>query len=149
MDKKIQAILLSVVSQLKKLNWKLSDEWAITIKTDGNVSISKKIPVSGNISDQEIHMSIPTYVNFKLDSTDEITYFPNITVNAQINIDGGQLEDVEETGEIDVAFTNDDYKHATKATDAAKKINRNVEDFINTAFEKYISNNSDSITHQN
>ncbi len=147
MNEKIQAVLLKVVLELKKLKWSAAQDWEITLKSEGHVPLMKMVPVEGAMNNEEWHDYIEIAMDLKLDSGDELTYFPDYTIFGQIFIDGGSNEDIAYKMDADVAFTARDFKNDEKIKSAAMKINRLVDDHVQNQYSKYIDNNTENIQY--
>ena len=145
MNEKIQAILLKIVLELKKDKWAVSPDWEITLKGEGHVPLSKSIQVDGNLDDEEWQDEVDTIIDLKLESDDELTYFPEYTIYANIFIQGGSSKDIAYKLDADVAFTERDLRDDRKAALAAKKITRFVSDHISTEYSDYIDQNAQEI----
>jgi hypothetical protein len=147
MNEKIQAILLKIVVQLKGMRWKAAPDWEITLKSEGHVPLVKTIGVEGNLGEEEWRDEIETYLELKLISEDEITYFPNYTVYANMHVEGGEIKDLAYTMDADVAFTERDLQDADKIGLAAKKIDRLIENHIEQEYGDYIDMNAQQIKY--
>lgn len=145
MNEKIQAILLKIVIDLKKLGWITSPDWQITLKSEGHIPLVKSIDVTGNMDDDEWTDQVETTIDLSLGSDDEITYFPAYTIYATIYMKGGEGHDIASTLDADVAFTAHDLKDDKKASLSAKKISNIVEEHIATEYSDYIDKNAASI----
>ena len=145
MNEKIQAILLKIVLDLKKKGWIPSGDWEITLKSDGTVPLEKSIPVHGAIGDREFDEHIDAHITLKLESRDQITYFPGFVVYANIFIDGGDNKDLTDKFECDSAFTDKDYRNGEKSSEAARKIDSIVDSYITEEFDTYMNNNHSNI----
>lgn len=147
MNEKIQAVLLKLVVELKKLKWSAGPDWQITLKSEGHVPLVKMIPVEGSMGEEEWHDHIEIAMDLKLDSSDEITYFPDYTIFGQIFIDGGSNEDIANKMDADVAFTVEDYRNDSKINSAGAKINRLIDDHVQNQYSKYIDDNTENIQY--
>lgn len=145
MNEKIQAILLKIVLELKKDKWSVAPDWEITLKGEGHVPLSKNIRVEGNLGDDEWSDAVETTIDLKLTSDDELTYFPDYTIYANIFIQGGSSKDIAYKLDADVAFTERDVRDDAKSTLAAKKISRLVEDHIESEYSDYVDQNGQDI----
>jgi hypothetical protein len=145
MNEKIQAILLKIVVELKKLKWVATPDWEVTLKGEGHVPLTKQIVVEGAMGDDEWRDQIETHIDLKLASEDQITYFPEYTIYATVLIEGGVTHDIAYKMDADIAFTEGDFRDKPKLQLAAKKINRLVEGHIQQEFNDYIDQNEASI----
>jgi hypothetical protein len=145
MNEKIQAILLRIVLELKKLRWTAGPDWAITFKSEGHIPLVKQVKVAGSMGDEEWEDYVETTINLKLASDDQITYFPDYTIYASISLQGVPNKDINYQIDADVAFTEKDMNDPKKTTLAANKINNIVEEYINTEYEEYVDSNGSAI----
>ena len=145
MNEKIQAILLKIVVELKKNKWLVAPDWEVTLKGEGHVPLSKNVRVTGNLDDEEWHDEIETTIDLKLSSQDELTYFPEYTIYANIFIQGGSSKDIAYKLDADVAFTERDVRDDKKVALAANKISRIVEDHIESEYSDYVDQNAQDI----
>lgn len=145
MSDKVQAILLKIILNLKNNQWKVDSDWEITLKSEGHVSLRRNIPVHGDIGESEWDDEVETIVDLKLASRDEITFFPEFTIYANIFINGGPSKDIAYKMDADVAFTEHDVRNDKKAETASQRISRLVEDHIENEYSDYIDQNSQEI----
>jgi hypothetical protein len=145
MNEKVQAILLKVVVELKKLQWYPGRDWEVTLKGEGHVPLVKQVSVEGNLGDEEWRDEIETALDIKLMSDDEITFFPEYTIYSQISIPGGPTKDVLHKMDADIAFTENDLNNEQKHVLAARKINRLVESHMQEEYGDYIDQNENEI----
>jgi hypothetical protein len=146
MNEKIQAILLQITLELKKLKWVAGSDWEITLKSEGHVPLVKQVAVEGSMGDEEWRDNIETHLDLKLTSEDELTYFPDYTIYANIFIEGGSNQDIAYKMDADVAFTERDVRNKDKISLAAKKIDRLAESHIEQEFSDYVDMNANAIT---
>ena len=148
MNEKIQAILLKIILELKKMGWTAGPDWEITLKSEGYVPLVKLIPVEGYLNDKQWNDHVEIAMNLKLTSSDEVTFFPDYTIFGQISVEGGPNEDIASKMDADVAFTVSDYRKDSKLKSAAAKINRLIDDHIQTQYSNYIDTNKQEIEYQ-
>lgn len=149
MNQNVQAILLKLVVELKKLRWKVSENWELALKSEGHVEMVRKIHVRGKLGEhEEWDDNIETTINLKLSSQDEITFFPEYIIQAEIFLEGGSFKDVNDKADVDEAFVAKDVSNDAKAKSAATKITRNVENYIEHEYDEYLSHNGDEIMYQ-
>jgi hypothetical protein len=148
MNDKIQAILLKLVLELKKLRWKVSQDWELILKSEGHVTMTKHVNVQGSLGDDQWDDQIDTSIDLKLGTSDEVTYFPEFNVTAEIYLEGGTIKDVVYNSDNDTAFTDNDLNDTAKIAIAAKGITRSVEDHIEHEYDEYLMNNGDEIQYQ-
>lgn len=145
MNEKIQAILLKLTVELKKIKWMTSPDWQITLKSEEHVSLIKQIKLHGEINDNEFTDDVQTHIEIKLVTQDEVTYYPEYTVYANLFIDSVGSKDLSYKMDADVAFMDKDFSDESKIALAAKKINGRVEDYIEKEFNEFISDSSSEI----
>jgi hypothetical protein len=148
MNEKVQAILLKLVVELKKLRWRVSPDWELILKSEGHVNMSRHISVEGSLGDDQWNDQIDTSIDLKLGTSDELTYFPEFNVVAEIFLEGGGIKDVVYNSDNDTAFTEADLNDTAKIASAAKRIDRSVEDHIEHEYDEYLINNGDEIQYQ-
>ena len=150
MNERIQAILLKMILNVKK-----SKMVGLGIGRLGNYLKSEE-PCSINKKDffcrmctsdnENFRDQIETYLDLKLKSDDEITYFPDYTIYAQIvAVPGLEGKDVAYKMDADVAFTKDDFRDDRKIKSGSDRINKLVENHIDMEYSDYISVNIQKI----
>jgi hypothetical protein len=147
MTEKIQTIFLKLIRDLKRDKWIPSPDWEITLKSEGQVSLQKNINVSNYIGDREVKEEILTNIDVKMASNDNITFFPEYTIYANIMLNGLVSEDVTYKSEANVAFTEHDFGKDEKINQAAGSISRQVGEYIDGQFNDYCSNHNDEISN--
>ncbi len=145
MNQKITAILLGLTVALKRVGWAAGKDWEITLKGEGHVPLIKRIQVQGALGGEKWSDSIETYIDLKLVSDDEITYFPDYTIYAHIALEGVEPKDLAYKMGGAVAFTEKDVRKGNKISDAAKKINRLIEVHINNEYQDYLDVNEKQV----
>ncbi len=145
MNDKIQAILLKIVLELKKIGWVANPDWEVTMKSEGHVPLVKQISVMGSMDDEEWRDDIETHIELKLSSEDQITYWPAYTIYANVFMDGGVSKDVVYKGDADVAFTEKDFKEDRKPKTAAERIDRIIAGHMEQEYADYVDNNAEAI----
>jgi len=145
MNEKIQAILLKIIVELKKLRWAPAKDWEITFQGEGHVPLIKQIVVRGSLGDDEWRDEIETYIHLKLRSDDEITYFPEYSIYGSILIQGGNSKDIAFKMDADVAITDGDLNDNIKLIKAAARIDRLVEDHVEAEYNDYVADNGEQI----
>ena len=148
MNEKIQAILLKLVVELKKLRWKVGENWELDLKNEGHVTLTKFINVEGSLGDDSWNDQIQTTIDLKLSSDDQVTYFPEFNIMAEIFIQGGPIKDVVQQNDNDTAFSENDLGDDAKIQFAAKRITRTTEDVIEHEYEEYLTNNGEAIEYE-
>lgn len=134
MNDKIKAILLQIASGLKKSGWKLSPDGDISIQSELSVPMIKIISVG---TDRNKHV-VETHIVVKLETDDEITYFPSYSVYANIEVNRLPSKDIVEKMKVSVAFTEKDAKDTRKANTAASKIDGMVQDTVDNEYHIHI-----------
>jgi hypothetical protein len=145
MNEKIQAILLKMSIELKKLQWKPAPDWELTLKGEGHVPLIKSISVKGIWNDKEWRDKVEVYIDLRIVSDDEITYFPTFTIYGTIAIEGAPSKDIAIKLDSDVAFTDKDTRNEKEIGIAARKIDRMVENHIEAEYGDYIDKNLNKI----
>jgi hypothetical protein len=149
MNEKIKAILLKIVIALKKQGWTLDKDYELTLKSEGHIPIKSSINVQGALGDNDRNESIETILFLKLDSDDQITFYPEYQLSAELFVQGGDIEHISNTFDSDVAFTEDDFRNDEKIAFVAKKIDFDVESQVQSEYENYLDKNGSDITQHN
>ncbi len=131
MNERIEIILLQIVTELKKLQWNPDPNFRITLKGEGYVPLEKLV---SNPS-----YDVNAYMSLKLGTDDNVTFYPDYKVEATLDI-SGETADIEEVMDANVAFSERDVRNQEKMMVAAKKINDNVEEFIQTEWDEFERN---------
>lgn len=145
MNEKIQAILLKIVVALRKEQWNVAPDWEITLKGEGHVPMTRNVSVKGDIDGEEWEDTIQTTIDLKLESADELTYFPSYTIYAEIYLEGASGKDIANKMDVDVAFTDRDLKDDSKPSTTAKKITRLTDDYVSNEYSDYVNQNAEDI----
>jgi len=145
MNEKIKAILVKLASELKKLRWSLTPDFEVTLRSDNQIPMNKTIVVEGSIGDEKINSQIETWISLTMESDDQITFYPDYTVNGEMFVQGGIIKDINYKMDVDVGFFEADFKDDKKIQQAASKINRYVVDHIETEFREYLNTNASDI----
>jgi hypothetical protein len=145
MSEKIQAILLRIIVELKKHGWAPGPDWEITLKSEKYVPLIKRIKVQGSVEDENWEDIVETFINFKLDTRDEITYFPSFNVYTTLSIAGLETKDVAHELGIDVAFTEEDINNRRNISNTVNRTNDLVEEYIRQEYATYVDINSQKI----
>lgn len=149
MNEKIQAILLKIIIEIKSKGWIPSKDWEITLKSEGHVPLTKSIKVEGFMDDEQWEDNIETFVDFKLETRDDITYFPKCFVHTSISIANLNIKDIDNEFGIDVAFTVDDVRNDRSIKNAANRTNNLIEEYVRHEYNNYVSENSQRIKLHN
>ena len=147
MNEKIQAILLKIILQLKKLGWSASQDWELTLKSEGHVPMVKQVTVMGSMDDDEWRDDVETHIDLKLGSDDNLTFFPEYTIYAEIFLQGGSSKDVVYKSDADVAFTEKDIRDDRKIKLAASRLDRIVDGYMEQEYADYVDNNAQDISY--
>lgn len=145
MNDQMTAILLKIAIALKRMKWKASQNWELELKSEGKVSLLKDIEVEGSMGSRTWTDDIETYIELKMTSDDQLTFFPEYTIYGNIHIEGGGVKDIAYKLNSDVAFTIEDLNNDSKTLLAAQKLNRLVEQYVEKEYTDYIEENSDDI----
>ena len=149
MSEKIQAILLRSVKELKTLGWKTGPDWQITLKSDGHIPLTKSFPVKGTMGEKEWDDVVDVTIDFKIDSDDQLTHIPEFVVHANIFIDGAPSKDISYKMDNDTAFTERDFNNQSKILSAVKRIDQQVDTFIQEEYNEYVDANQSSLQYYN
>lgn len=145
MNEKMTAILLETVMGLKKLKWVPAQDWEVTLKGEGHVPLIKQVMAEGSTDGGPWKDEIETYINLSLTTDDEITFFPEFTIYAHIQIGSIEPRDIAYTVDCDVAFTEKDVRDKEKTALAAQRIDRIVGSHINQEYQDYADQNDEAI----
>jgi hypothetical protein len=145
MNDKIKSILVKIALELKKSRWKVGQDPELTLASEGNIPLVKMITVDGAFNDDEWKDNVETHIELKIESDDQITFFPTFTIYASIFIDGGSSKDIIYKLDADANFIEKDYNDSVKITDAANKINRVTETYIEDQYTYYVNENGPEI----
>lgn len=129
------------------MKWSAGEDWEITLKSEGHVPLVKQVSVMGSMDDEEWQDDVETHIDLKLASDDDITFFPEYTIYAEIFIEGGSNKDVVYKLDADVAFTEKDILDERKAKLAAQRIDRLVEGHMEQEYADYVDNNAEEIRY--
>jgi len=147
MNEKIQTILLKIILELKRSQWTAHPDWEVTLKGEGHVPLVKPIAVEGSMKGKTWDAQVEITMDLKLETGDQITYFPDYTIFGQIFMRGCPVEDILYKMDADVAFTAPDFSNDRKIKSAADKINRLVDSHIQTEFNDYVATNHENIEY--
>lgn len=145
MNQKSQILLLQTVKALKTNNWDSDNQWELTLKVDGNVPLMRQIAVKGSIDGAEWKDQVHTMIRVSITTDDDITFFPEFALYAQIAIGNIPAKDIEYKMAGNVAFTDKDLKNDKKFMSAAREINRMVDNYIQEAYQDYVDINEDLV----
>lgn len=149
MNSKNQILLLKVVLALKKIGWVAGPDWKITLKGEGHVPLNKEITVDGETQEESWEQPIAIAIDFKLNTEDEITFFPVYSIFGEIYIEGGRTKDINHELDADIAFSEQDIGNEKKFETAATKINGLIHSFVQSEFTEYIDANQTNINYYN
>ena len=145
MSQKSEIILLQIVRTLETLGWSVDSQWQLSLKADGFIPLVRSITTQGSVNDTEWSDEIHTLVRLKVTTEDEITFFPEFSMYAQIAVGSVPAKDVDDKMMGNQSFTDKDMKDTKKAATAAKEITRMVESHINEAYQDYLDKNEDLV----
>lgn len=149
MNEKIKAILLKIILELKRLGWTADPDWEITFQSEKHVPLVKFIKVQGSTEDKDWEDSVETTIHYKLNSRDQITYFPSCIVYTSISLIGLEMKDVVHELGIDVAFTEKDIRNQSNIKNAATRTNDLIQEYIRQEYSTYVDMNSQKIKLHN
>lgn len=148
MNEKLQAILLKLIVELKKLHWRVDKNWELTLKSEGHVPLVKYVSVHGSLDEDEWDEDLQTTIDVRLESDDQVTYFPEFTVYVSISIEGADAtRDVAHKTDNDTAFTDRDVSEDAKIKSAAQGITRSTENLVEHEYDEYIQEHGNDITY--
>ena len=146
MQQKIQIILFQLVAELKKLGWLAEKDWELTYQVERTVKLTKEISVEGSIGDAPAWTdSFLTSIAIKLESDDEITYFPEYVIETELFVPGGNIREIQYSTDNETAFSDRDITNPAKAMTSAKQIDVHVANHIQEAFDEYLLENGNAI----
>ena len=146
MSQKSNIILLQVVNALKSLGWAPDSQWQLSLKADGFIPLVKSVTAHGSLNESEWTEDIQTLIRLNVTTDDEITFFTEFSIYAQIAIGSIPPQEMDYKMMGNQAFTDKDVKDAKKATTAAKDIDRMVDGHINEVYQDYVDKNEDLVT---
>jgi hypothetical protein len=145
MNQKAQVILLQIVKLLKDDRWTTDSQWQLSLKADGYVPLVRPIIVEGRLDDTKWKDQIHTLIRVKVSTDDDITFFPEVSIYAQIAIGEVPAKDIEYDIMGNTAFTDKDLKDSKKLSSASKEITRMVDNHINEVYQDYVDTNEELI----
>jgi len=146
MSQKSEIILLQIVKALESIGWLVDSQWQLSLKADGFIPLMRSITTQGSLNDTEWSDEIHTLIRLKVTTEDEITFFPEFSLYAQIAVGSVPPQDIDYKMMGNQSFTDKDVKDTKKAATAAKEITRMVESHINEAYQDYLDKNEDLVT---
>jgi hypothetical protein len=145
MNQKAQIILLQIVKALKSNDWTGDNQWELSLKADGNVPLVRLVPVDGQSETEKWKDQVHTLIRVSVTTDDEITFFPEFSLYAQIAIGSIPAKDIEYKTAGNVAFTDKDLKNEKKFQSAALEISRMVDSYIGEMYQDYIDINHELV----
>ncbi len=145
MSQKSEIILLQIVKALESLGWSVDSQWQLSLKADGFIPLVRSVTTQGNLNDTEWSDEIHTLIRLKIATEDEITFFPEFSMYAQIAVGSVPPEDIDYKMMGNQSFTDKDVKDTKKAAIAAKEITRMVENHIGEVYQDYVDKNEDLV----
>ena len=145
MNQKSQILLLHMVKALKTDKWASDNQWELSLKADGNVPLMRAVAVKGSLDGEEWKDQIHTMIRATITTDDEITFFPEFTLYAQIAIGNIPAKDIEYKMAGNVAFSDKDLKNDKKFHSAAREINRMVDNYVQELYQDYVDVNEDLV----
>lgn len=147
MNDKIKSVLVKIVIELKKYGWTLGEDYEISLKSEGHIPLNKHIDVDGSLGDEEWQDSLDVIIYLKLDTSDQITYYPDFIISGEMYIQGGNIKDINYKMDADVGFMEKDFQDDSKIQLAARKINNYVETQVQEEYYSYVDANASDIEH--
>jgi hypothetical protein len=147
MNEKIQAILLSIILELKKLKWAPADDWEISLHTDKKGSLTKKIPVQGSLKNEKWNDHIEILMELTLNTEDRITYFPKFSIYGHIFITSDLTGDIVYVMDDNISYMEDDVRNTSKFKSSAANINRLIKDYVQSEYTNYIGSHKNDIDY--
>jgi len=145
MNQKSQILLLQMVKALKVNDWSGDNQWELSLKADDNVPLMRSVPVEGHLGEEKWKDQIHTMIRVSVTTDDDITFFPEFFLYAQIAIGSIPVKDIEYKTAGNVAFTDKDLKNDKKFQSAAHEISRMVDTYIGEMYQDYIDINEDLV----
>ena len=142
-------MLLQLVKAMKTHGWASDSQWELSLKADGHVPLIRQVEVHAEMDDKKWKDQVSAMVNLRITTEDEITFFPSITVYAQIAIGSIPPEDIEYATAGNESFTEKDIKDHTKFKQAAAELTRIVDNYINEIYGNYVTKNDELIRFYN
>jgi hypothetical protein len=124
MSKKSNVILLQVVKALESIGWKPDVQWQLSLKADGHIPLMHSVIAHGSLNDSEWTDDVQTLIRLRVTTDDEITFFTEFSVYAQIAIGSISSQEIDYQMMGNQAFTEKDVKDTKKAILAAKEIGK-------------------------
>jgi hypothetical protein len=145
MNQKSQILLLQMVKALKANNWSGDNQWELSLKADGNVPLMRSVTVEGRLDEEKWKDQVHTMIRVSVTTDDEITFFPEFSLYAQVAIGSIPAKDIEYKTAGNVAFTDKDLKNDKKFQSAATEISRMVDTYIGEMYQDYIDINEEVV----
>jgi len=145
MNQKSQIILLQLVKALQSSKWTSDNEWQLSLKVDGYVPLVRTVIVEGNLDGDKWKDQIYVMIRLKVSTEDEITFFPEFSIYAQIAVGSIPSKDIDYKMAGNEAFTEKDLKDNKKFNSASHEINRLVDSYINEVYQDYVDVNEDLV----
>jgi hypothetical protein len=154
MTENIQKSLVRVALALKQLRWKADENVDITLKSEGQVTLSKVFNLESQMNDKEWKEPMDVTIQLRMDSADQITWFPEYTIYANLYVEGATSQDLVYKADASIAFTDYDQtvtdpeikkKVDLKIAHAAKVIDDIVEDHLQDEWNSYLDSASEDV----
>lgn len=145
MNQKSQIILLQLVKALQSSKWTSDNQWQLSLKADGYVPLVRPVIVEGNLGGDKWKDQIYVMIRLKVSTEDEITFFPEFSIYAQVAIGSIPSKDIDYQMAGNEAFTEKDLKDNKKFNSASHEINRMVDSYINEVYQDYVDVNEDLV----
>lgn len=145
MNQKAEIILLQIVKALENNQWATGADWQLSLKADGFIPLSRTVIAQGSMDGDKWQDHIQVLIRLKVSSEDEITFFPEFSLYAQIAIGSIPAKEIDYKMIGNEAFTEKDLKDKKKANLAAREINRMVDSHINEVYQDYVDTNEELV----
>ena len=145
MNQKSQIILLQLVKALQSSKWTSDNQWQLSLKADRYVPLVRPVIVEGSLDGDKWKDQIHVMIRLKVSTEDEITFFPEFSIFAQIAIGSIPSKDIDYQMAGNEAFTEKDLKDNKKFNSASHEINRMVDSYINEVYQDYVDVNEDLV----
>lgn len=145
MNQKAEIILLQIVKALENNTWSTGPDWQLSLKADGFIPLTRPVMTEGSVDGDKWKDQVQVLIRLKIATEDEITYFPEFSVYAQVAIGSIPAKEIDYKMIGNEAFTEKDIKDTKKFHLAAREINRMVDGHINEVYQDYVDTNEELV----
>lgn len=143
---KLDSILVKVAAALQReQRWRLEANADVSFRSESKIPLTKSVKVVGTIGDKQFDHNVDVLVELTLGSDDQITWYPEYTIEGEIYLEGGPIKDLDCSLDADTSFSENDVNDFHKVSEAAQRINQYVENHVQHEFETYVNLNVDVI----